>query len=260
MRTKPEPKGVFKKETRTVVDAQKSIRDDSGIDESTKEQIVTFMSYLAVDDLKLKTVVSYAVSLRKLAKLCPGKGFLQLQRADVQQMILALQEEGYQTSTMNLFKARLLRFLRWLREEYGYPADYPDPRCAGQKLDLGEKPYELRGIKTATKYRLRYGVEDLPTQKDVDRMVDVAVGTRNRALVSVLYESGARMSEFLGLKIGSVEHTQYGWKIHIPTDTKTGARPVMLVNSGPYLGAWLSQHPFPPTPAETGHSLSGTAV
>ncbi len=118
MRTKPEPKGAFKKEARTVVDAQRSIRDDSEIDESTKEQIVRFMSYLAVDNLKLKTIASYAVSLRKLAKLCPGKGFLRLQRGDVQQMILALQEEGYQTSTMNLFKARLLRFLRWLREEF----------------------------------------------------------------------------------------------------------------------------------------------
>ncbi len=50
MRTKPEPKGAFKKETKTVVDAQRSIRDDSEIDESTKEQIVRFMSYLAVDN------------------------------------------------------------------------------------------------------------------------------------------------------------------------------------------------------------------
>ena len=100
METKPEPKGVFKRETRTVVDAQRSIRDDSEIDESTKEQIVRFMSYLAVDNLKLKTVVSYAVSLRKLAKLCPGKGFPHLQRSDVQQMILALQEEGYEQCKM----------------------------------------------------------------------------------------------------------------------------------------------------------------
>ena len=41
------------------------------------------------------------------------------------------------------------------------------------------------------------------------------------------------MSEFLNLRIRAVEHTPYGWKLHV--NGKTGRRPIMLVNSGPYL-------------------------
>ena len=222
MERKPEPKGVFRKGTRTVADAQRSIREDNEIDSSTKEQIVRFMSYLAIDNLKQKTVVSYAVSLRKLAKLCESKGFLHLERSDIRDMLLTLQEEGYSASTMHLFKARFLRFQRWLREEHGYPSDYHDPSLAGKKIEPGEKPVEFRGIRSSGKYRLRYGLEDLPTQDDVNKMIDVAVGSRNRALVAVLYESAARMGELLGLSIRSVEHGPYGWKIHV--DGKTTRR------------------------------------
>ncbi|GAG28186.1 unnamed protein product, partial [marine sediment metagenome] len=88
MERKPRPKGVFRKDTMTIADAQGSIRQDNEIDGATREQIVKFMSYLAIDDLKPKTVISYGPTLRKLAKLCPRRGFLYLQRSDIQEMIL----------------------------------------------------------------------------------------------------------------------------------------------------------------------------
>ena len=88
-------------------------------------------------------------------------------------------------------------------------------------------------------------------------MVDEAIGPRNRALVAVLYESGARLGEFMGLRIGSIEHTPYGWKIHV--DGKTGRRPILLVNSGPYLAAWLSLHPFAPAAGRSASPASDGA-
>ncbi|MHC5053969.1 MAG: tyrosine-type recombinase/integrase [Planctomycetota bacterium] len=248
MKDKQEPIGVFRKNTKNVADAMGSIREDDEIGEPTKEQIVGFLSCLAVEGLKPRTVFGYATTLRRLARMCPAKGFLQLGRRDIREMILSEQQKGRRTSTMNLFKARFLRFQRWLREEYGYPDDYPDERFAGKKLDIGEKPVEFRGIKSASRYSLPYGPDELLTQDDVNRMIDAAIGPRNRAIVAVLYESGARIHEFINLRIGSVEHTRYGWKIHIPTDTKTGGRPVMLVNSGPYVAAWLALHPFKDQP------------
>lgn len=248
MKDKQEPRGVFRKSTGNVADAMESVREDNEIDGATKEQIVAFLSYLAVEGLKPRTIFGYVTELRRLAKMCPAKGFIQLTRTDIREIIFSRQQKGYRTSTMNLFKARFLRFQRWLREEYGYPEDYPDDRFAGKKLDIGEKPVEFKGIKSASRYSLPYGPDDLPNQDDVNKMIDAAIGPRNRAIVAILYESGARIHEFVGLKISSAEHTRYGWKIHIPTATKTGGRPVMLVNSGPYLASWLSLHPFKDQP------------
>lgn len=246
MRAETDSRAAACGQTKAVVDVQKMIREDGDIDETAKNQIVGFLSYLAVDGLKLRTITSYAASLRQLAKACPAKGFLLLQRQDVRQIIAAAQNRGYRTSTVNLFKARFLRFQRWLREEYGYPAEYPDSAFAGKKLEPGEKPVEFKGIRSACRYALPYGPENLPTREEVRRMIEAAAGPRDRAIVAVLLESAARLSEFLGLKIRSVEHTPYGWKVHV--DGKTGKRPVMLVNSGPYLAAWLTFHPFRDNP------------
>ena len=73
-------------------------------------------------------------------------------------------------------------------------------------------------------------------------MVEAASGPRDRAIVAVLYESAARLGEFLGLRIGSVERAGPGLKIHV--DGKTGKRPIMLVNAVPLLAAWMGYHPL----------------
>ncbi|MHC4504205.1 MAG: tyrosine-type recombinase/integrase [Planctomycetota bacterium] len=202
--------------TGVVGEAQRRVAQDGDLVEDTRRHILAFMSYLQVEGLKPDSIAGYATTLRRLASVCPGNEFLYLEREDVQEVILALQREGYRTSTMNLFRTRFLRFQRWLRQEHGYPEDYP--------------------------YSLRYGPEDLPTQEDVDKMVAAASGPRDRALVVVLYESAARLGELIGLRMGSVEHIAPSLKIHV--DGKTGKRPIMLVNAVPLLAAWMGYHPL----------------
>ncbi len=228
--------------TNAVGEAQRRVEQDGDLYEGTKQHVLAFMSYLQVEGLKPDTIAGYATTLRKLASACPGNGFLYVEREDVQEVILALQRGGYRTSTMNLFRTRFLRFQRWLRQERGYPEDYPDFGVSGEKLEPGERPVEFRGIRTASRYALRYGPEDLPTLEDVSRMVEAASGPRDRAIVAVLYESAARLGEFLGLRIGSVERAGPGLKIHV--DGKTGKRPIMLVNAVPLLAAWMGYHPL----------------
>ncbi|MHC4198530.1 MAG: tyrosine-type recombinase/integrase [Planctomycetota bacterium] len=228
--------------TGVVGEAQRRVAQDGDLVEDTRRHILAFMSYLQVEGLKPDSIAGYATTLRRLASVCPGNEFLYLEREDVQEVILALQREGYRTSTMNLFRTRFLRFQRWLRQEHGYPEDYPDFGVSGERLEPGEKPVEFRGIKTASRYALRYGPEDLPTQEDVDKMVAAASGPRDRALVAVLYESAARLAELIGLRMGSVEHIASSLKIHV--DGKTGKRSIMLVNAVPLLAAWMGYHPL----------------
>ena len=135
--------------TSVVDEAQGRIAQDGNLAEDTRRHILEFMSYLQVEGLKPDSIAGYATTLRRLASFCPGNEFLYLEREDVQEVILALQRKGYRTSTMNLFRTRFLRFQRWLRQELGYPEDYPDFGVSGERLDPGERPVEFRGIRTA---------------------------------------------------------------------------------------------------------------
>jgi len=80
---------------------------------------------------------------------------------------------------------------------------------------------------------------------EVKQFIDVAKGQRSRAVFFVLYESGARASEFVGLKIRDVEFDQYGAILMIGRgpNAKTGGRRVRLFESVPDLQLWLSMHP-----------------
>src|SRR5262245_31120227 len=142
-----ETRGVFWKERRTVDSMRKNIQEDPALTAEVKGQIMDFISYLSTENLKRNTIIRYGESLRVLGRLIPERGFEQLERRDIQRIILALSEKEYASATTSGFKQRLLRFQRWLREEIGYPQEYPDARWAGRKLELGEKPIEFRGIK-----------------------------------------------------------------------------------------------------------------
>jgi integrase len=65
---------------------------------------------------------------------------------------------------------------------------------------------------------------------------------RNRCLIALLYESGARLSEILGLKIEDVMPTDYGFKIFV--HGKTGRRGIPIITAAPYLKDWLDVHPL----------------
>jgi integrase/recombinase XerD len=83
--------------------------------------------------------------------------------------------------------------------------------------------------------------EDLLTEEDVKRMISKAKTMRDKAILSVLFESGFRASEFLSMK---VKHVKFGEPAYLSFDEgKTGARTVPVLNCVPYLAHYLNSHP-----------------
>ncbi|MFQ5531347.1 MAG: tyrosine-type recombinase/integrase [Candidatus Nanoarchaeia archaeon] len=72
-------------------------------------------------------------------------------------------------------------------------------------------------------------------------MSQKADNTRNKALVSTLFWSGARVSELLNMRIGEIEITQSGARILLRG--KTGERNILIVAGVDYLTRWLEEHP-----------------
>ncbi len=83
--------------------------------------------------------------------------------------------------------------------------------------------------------------DDLLTHAEVRALIDATDNPRDRALISVLYESDCRRGEIVGLKQKDVTFDQYGAVIMV--HGKTGDRPVRLINSSPDLTLWMNNHP-----------------
>jgi site-specific recombinase XerD len=85
--------------------------------------------------------------------------------------------------------------------------------------------------------------EDLLTRDDVFALLEHAYNQRDKALISLLYESGARSGEILSLKIKNIERHEKGYYVHFP-EGKTGARKILVIYSAKHLFNWLSAHPL----------------
>lgn len=83
---------------------------------------------------------------------------------------------------------------------------------------------------------------DILSVEEVERIISTSRSVRDKALISCLYESACRPSEILTLKIKDVKFDKYGCIINLQ-QSKTMQRPVRLVNSSAYLGAWINIHP-----------------
>lgn len=85
--------------------------------------------------------------------------------------------------------------------------------------------------------------DDLITRDELNLLIENSKNARDRALFSLLYDSGCRIGEIINLKIKDLGFDEYGAVINVTG--KTGFRRVRIVgDSIPYLRAWLNNHPF----------------
>lgn len=209
---------------------------DKNIMPVNKELILKFDNEHIANDLKNPTRMGYLLTLRALGVFV-DKPFKQLTREDFIAFLTGLKTNGYKIKTKNgfrkgfynessiiLFKIRIKKFFQWMAGMNRY--FYPD---------------SVSFMKTTLRNNNNKLPKDMLTEDEIKKMINVCSFIRDKAIIAVLYESGARMSEFLNLKIGDVIEDKYGAKLQI--SGKTGDRVVRIVNSMPYLKVWLNEHP-----------------
>ena len=84
--------------------------------------------------------------------------------------------------------------------------------------------------------------EDLLSREDVSRLIAAADGTRDKALIATIFESGARRGEIEHCRIKDIMSNTNGF--HMRLDGKTGQRQVLLHIYQTYLRDWLNAHPM----------------
>lgn len=84
--------------------------------------------------------------------------------------------------------------------------------------------------------------QDLITEEEFEKMLEVCMNSRDRALISFLYESEARIGEVGFMRVKDVSFDDYGAVVWLPK-SKTVRRKLRVVYSTRYLSEWLTDHP-----------------
>jgi integrase len=189
-----------------------------------KELILKFHDHCFSEGLGLPRVLFYMRKLPKLAAML-GKDFRRATRDDIEAVVGKLERTNYAEWTKRGFKVAL-KFYKWLGGDEDYPAT-------------------VRWIKTTGRGGRRLP-EELLTKEEVRKLIEAAEHPRDKALISVLYESGCRIGELATLKIKHVSFDKYGAPIIV--SGKTGMRRARLIVSVNYLATWLASHPLKKNP------------
>lgn len=127
------------------------------------------------------------------------------------------------------YRIIIKRFYRWL---YG--------------MRRGEYPELVRDLATSFKKSHKLP-EEMLTEDDIQKMVNVTQNPRDRALIMLLFDGGLRIGEALNLRIKHIKIDGEEASLFIPYG-KTGSRRILLIPATPYLASWLSYHPHRDNP------------
>ena len=194
------------------------LKRDNGIPEEVKNAILNFTKKLNRDGISKHRQYFYIERLKIIARIM-GNKFLNPTPKDLDNAMDGLLEakarvkrsysegEGYSERTISDVVFSLKRFYR----------DYKD----GKYLEKASK------LKTNNHASKEKKPEDLVTREELNALLKACINERDRALISMLYDSGCRIGELLTLKVKNVEYDQYGMRLMV--SGKTGVRKVRVI-------------------------------
>ena len=194
----------------------------SSISKENKDIILEFQDYVFAEGLTKTRILKYLNMLRKLGEWL-GIPFTRAKKENIMELVRYIENQNYSEWTKHDYKVILKKFFKWLRGDQEYPE-------------------EVKWIKTTIKKNNHKIPEELLTPQDVEKLINAADHPRDKALVSVLYESGCRIGEILTLRIKHISFDEYGAKIVV--NGKTGMRRIRIISSVPHLATWIENHPL----------------
>ena len=203
---------------------------DHDISLKNKELILQFLNHISAE-VSERRLTFYTHKLRRLTGWL-GKNFDAVTEQDLRALLTFLTKGDaklnggrFSAGTLHGYKVTLKRFYRWLEG------------------DDEEYPRKVRWIKTSGDTTRIQEPGQLLTFEEITEMIRHAKNPRDKALVSFLYESGARISELLSMKVKHLDFTENMVQATLPI-SKTMPRAVPLVSCRKHLATWMNYHPW----------------
>lgn len=194
--------------------------DDIQTSDANKDMIRDFVDCCYTEGLTDHRVLKYVSSLRQIAQSIDCD-FDKVTEKEVKKVVSQLERSDKSDWTKHDKKVALKKFFKWVNGGEEHPA--------------------TKFIKTTMKHKNKKLPDDLLTEADVLKMVNEAMNSRDKAMIALLWDIGARIGEVGSLQIKHVKFDEYGAIILV--DGKTGPRRIRAVWSVAYLMNWLEEHP-----------------
>ena len=201
------------------------IKTNPNISEQDKKIILKFNDYCLSDGIGIAKIERYLGDTMKFSGMLK-KPFSEANKEDIRRVIGDLNQMGLAEETKRCFKImlrKLYRIIRGIEEK-------------------GEYPEEVKWISLKLTSSHKKLPEELLTEEEIIKIIQKTEKVRDRAMLSVLAESGCRISEVGTMQIKHVSFEQYGARLTV--NGKTGMRKILVINCTPYLQEWINQHPF----------------
>ncbi len=199
------------------------IRKTENGSDVNKEAILRYYKQCLADGLSLARILKMIGTIRVLSVML-DKRFEKASKEDIVQLVADIEERPISPWTKHDLKVIFKQFFRWFKGK-----------------DIDETPPEVKWIKSSPNIPSTLLKKDLLTPEEVNKIIEHADGVQDKALFCVLYDSGRRTGEILGLRIGDVEFDELGARLRV--DGKVGSDIVRICASAPRLATWMDNHP-----------------
>jgi site-specific recombinase XerD len=152
-----------------------------------------------------------------------GKPFKEATSEDIKRIVHHYEAGDYSVWTRHDIKVILKQFYKW--------------------LDGDDYPKVIKWIKTTIPHKDKPLIKEaeLLSEEEVNKLIATADHPRNKAILAILGESGARIGEIGNLTIGQIKIDASGAVLNV--SGKTGRRRLRIISATPFLVKWLDIHP-----------------
>ena len=201
--------------------ALRNLTQDTVICQENKARIQKFVTFCRANNLSLERQLIYLQKLTLLARLYTAP-FEKATKDSIVDLMDRVKKRGLAEWTYHTYCVVLKRFYKWLRGTDDYPP-------------------EVKWLKASVRNKTTVTADKLLNEHEILKLAERAENHRDRAFVLVLYESGCRIGEILGLRIRDIASDEYGALLSVTG--KTGTRRIRIVASCSELMAWINVHP-----------------
>ncbi len=150
------------------------------------------------------------------------KDFVAYKNEDVKALLAKIEVmDNYSPRTKVDYRGVIKKFFKWIS-------------CKNVEIDTS-------WIKTSFKKHNDKLPSELLTEEDIMNLINHTKNSRDRAMISGLYESGCRIGEFLKIQLKDLIFEKPGCILMV--NGKTGGRRVRVISSEPYIAEWINKHP-----------------
>jgi integrase/recombinase XerD len=193
---------------------------DPGVSEPNRELITGFIDWCFSNRIGEHRAVKYISTLKHIA-IDLNIDFDKVTKKEMEAYIGRLERSDKSNWTKHDYKIAVKKFYTWLN--------------GGKESDLTD------WIKTTLSKKETRMPEELLIEEEVLELIGAAKSPRDKALIALMWDVGARIGEIASIKIKNLTFDEYGMSVLL--NGKTGPRRVRAVWSIQYIMSWLEMHP-----------------